>query len=328
MAIVNSNSAATRHLRDMPSTSKRKRLLHQVGNEQSALKRRRLQHLAKSLVADLSSSSDSHSSDGADTDADNDNTNADDASSSSHLSSVSDESSISSVSHASSSDSMSSSDLEGAYFARRKQDLDDLARIIQDSRVLDSRPKVSKTSQLYRLDDWRQHSPELFRKRLRVQPLVFDKLLHRIKDHSIFHNNSHCPQFPVHIQLAVFLFRLGHYGNSVAPEVTAEWAGVSIGSVVNFTNRCLIAVLSLHDEFVQFPDDVEKEKAKAYTATHTCPEWRNGWVLVDGTKFKLFQKPGMHGEAFFDKNRAYSLDCQVCNKTFTSLDLIIDDIHV
>ena len=33
--------------------------------------------------------------------------------------------------------------------------------------------------------------------------------------------------------------------------------------------------------------------------------------LADGTKFVLFQKPGLHGEAWFDKNKNYSIDCQV-----------------
>jgi hypothetical protein len=34
-------------------------------------------------------------------------------------------------------------------------------------------------------------------------------------------------------------------------------------------------------------------------------------MMVDGTKFTLFQQPGLHGNAWFDKNQAYSLDCQV-----------------
>lgn len=34
--------------------------------------------------------------------------------------------------------------------------------------------------------------------------------------------------------------------------------------------------------------------------------------MVDGTKFSLFQHPGLHRDTWFDKNRDYSLDCQVC----------------
>jgi hypothetical protein len=61
-----------------------------------------------------------------------------------------------------------------------------------------------------------------------------------------------------------------------------------------------------------FPPEEEKECVKDYVAAATCPEWRNGFLLADGTKFPLFQKPGLHGEAWFDKNKNYSIDCQVC----------------
>jgi hypothetical protein len=81
--------------------------------------------------------------------------------------------------------------------------------------------------------------------------------------------------------------------------------------VINATYRCLIAFLALHDEAVMMPPEEEKERAKEYVEAATCPEWRNGFLLADGTKFVLFQKPGLHGEAWFDKNKDYSIDCQV-----------------
>jgi hypothetical protein len=63
------------------------------------------------------------------------------------------------------------------------------------------------------------------------------------------------------------------------------------------------------------PPEEEKERAKEYVEEVTCPEWRDGFLLVDGTKFVLFQKPGLHGEAWFDKNKDYSIDCQVCESS-------------
>jgi hypothetical protein len=56
----------------------------------------------------------------------------------------------------------------------------------------------------------------------------------------------------------------------------------------------------------------EKECTKAYVEAVTCPEWRNRFLLADGTKFILFQKPGLHRDAWFDKNKNYSINCQVC----------------
>jgi hypothetical protein len=179
-------------------------------------------------------------------------------------------------------------------------------------RVLDACPPVQKSGQLHLiLIDFRRDHPDRFRKKLRVSPFVFDRLVELIEDHHVFHNNSNIPQQPVEFQLAIFLVRLGHYGNASSPEDVAQWAGVCVGTVVNATKRCLVAFLDLHDEAIMMPPEEEKERAKEYVEQVTCPEWRNGFLLADGTKFVLFQKPGLHGEAWFDKNKNYSIDCQV-----------------
>ena len=161
------------------------------------------------------------------------------------------------------------------------------------------------------LDDFRYDHPGLFRKRLRVSLFVFNHLVELIEVDTIFHNNSHIPQLPVPVQLVIFLFRVRHYGNASAPEYVAQWAWVSVGTVTNATYRCLITFLALHDEVVMMPPEEEKEQAKGFVEKVTCPEWRNGFLLADGTKFALFQKPGLHGEVWFDKNKNYSIDCQV-----------------
>jgi hypothetical protein len=179
------------------------------------------------------------------------------------------------------------------------------------SRVLRHNPPIKKASQLHLLEHWRDGNLDQYRRRVRVDPNTFDGIVEKIRDHGIFHNNSHVPQAPVETQLAIFLFRAGHYGNAASPEAIGHWAGVSPGTVVNCTNRVMVALLSLHDECVHLPTAEEKESAKAWVAEQVCPEWSNGHLMVDGTKFSLFQRPGLHGDAWFDKNRAYSLDCQV-----------------
>ena len=55
----------------------------------------------------------------------------------------------------------------------------------------------------------------------------------------------------------------------------------------------------------------EKEHAKEYIEKVTCPEWQNTFLLTNRIKFVLFEKPGLHGEAWFNKNKDYSIDCQV-----------------
>jgi hypothetical protein len=277
--------------------------------------------MVSELLDDLPSS-DSQSDDESRADASNS------SSSSSSPSSISSPSSPSSVSHNSVSSSSGthsqhgpsdSEDLDGLedkFFRQWDAQTQALAIEMLSARVLEGCPPVKKSGQLdLYLTDFRCDHPGRFRKKLRVSPAVFDRLVELIENHDIFHNNSNIPQLPVPIQLAIFLVRVGHYGNASAPEYVAQWAGVSVGTVINATYRCLVAFLALHDEAVMIPPEEEKEHAKEYVEAATCPEWRNGFLLADGTKFALFQKPGLHGEAWFDKNKDYSIDCQVCRRS-------------
>ncbi|KAG2070556.1 hypothetical protein BDR04DRAFT_1018586, partial [Suillus decipiens] len=124
--------------------------------------------------------------------------------------------------------------------------------------------------------------------KLCVSPTVFDKLIECIQPHTIFYNDSNNSQLPVPIQLMIFLNSVGHCGNAAMTTDLAEWAGVSIGTVYNCFKQVMIAILKHHDN-----------------------EWHGGFLCIDGTPFNLFQKPGWHGEGFFDKNLNYSLTAQV-----------------
>lgn len=63
---------------------------------------------------------------------------------------------------------------------------------------------------------------------------------------------------PVHDQLAIALYRLGHYGNATMTMHVAEWAGVLEGSVVNCTRHVTLALLSFHDFAMAWPDVEQK----------------------------------------------------------------------
>jgi len=202
--------------------------------------------------------------------------------------------------------------IEEMYFVVTHAEIARLRREILATRVLRKNPAIMKMSQLPLLEQWRSGNLDQYRRRVRVDPDIFDSIANKIRDHRVFHNNSNTPQAPVEVQLAIFLFRAGHYGNAASPEAIGLWAGVSPGTVSNCTNRVMMALLSLHDECVHLPTAEEKESAKAWVAEQVCPEWSDGCLMVDGTKFSLFQRPGLHGDAWLDKNRNYSLDCQVC----------------
>src|SRR5262249_32589949 len=106
-----------------------------------------------------------------------------------------------------------------------------------------------------------------------MSPKVFDELVWLIENDPIFHNNSNVPQLPVPIQLTIFLVHIGHYGNGSSPKDIAQFAGVSIGTVENATNRCLIAFLHMHDDVIMYPIEEQKEAAKQFIKEATCPEW-------------------------------------------------------
>jgi hypothetical protein len=229
-----------------------------------------------------------------------------------HSSNMSMRSSLDSIASVSGSDSdISMLEFELEYFQNWRRRYIELLDYITTTRVLREGPPVPKSSQLHLLDYWRVHFPDRFRRKLRVEPETFNSLVTLIANNPIFSNNSNSPQLPVSMQLSVFLFRAGHYGNAASPEDTAQWAGLSVGGVEKCTDRVVVALLSLHDDSVHFPDAHEKEAAKNFVEEHTCPEWQNGFLLVDGTKLPLFQRPGLHGDAWYDKSGEYSIDCQV-----------------
>ena len=184
------------------------------------------------------------------------------------------------------------------------------------ARVLQSHPPSSRISQLPLLDEWRFDHLELFVRKLRVPPRIFEDIVDLIKNHPIFHNNSNNSQLPVSIQLAIFLNAAGHYGNAATSQDMAEWAGVSVGTVHNCYKRVMVAILHHDDDFIHFdlnhPKDLrDKQRAQRYVEEKTCAQWKGGFLCVDGTPFKLFQKPGWHGEGFFDRKSNYSLSNQV-----------------
>jgi hypothetical protein len=97
----------------------------------------------------------------------------------------------------------------------------------------------------------------------------------------------------------------------------AEWVGVLIGMVYNCFKQVMIAILRNYDNKIHFDpldhkDQEEQKRSQQCVEGKTCQEWCGGFLCVDGTPFNLFQKPGWHGEGFFDKNLNYSLVAQVC----------------
>jgi hypothetical protein len=217
------------------------------------------------------------------------------------------------------------------FFSQETLDFRDALKAAYDevlcTRYLAPRVRTIHAPQIHLLDEWKLHRPHLFRRKLRVSHDVFLVLVDKIADHPIFssaiRDNSDTDnlatssrQLPVWIQLAIFLNGAGHYGNAATTDL-AEWAGIAVGTVYTCYRRVMVALAHFHDEVIHFDpansadDFEEKQRAKAWVESRSCPAWRNGFLSVDGSPFPLFQKPGYHGEGFYDCKSRYSLTNQV-----------------
>jgi hypothetical protein len=147
-----------------------------------------------------------------------------------------------------------------------------------------------------------------FKQVVRMSKEAFAALTSKIENHEVFHNNSTVTQRPVYQQLAVALFRFGHGGNAAGVTMAGLHFGCSVGAACLYFERVQLALLDLVPEFVRWPNKRQrlhhsKEMAKLGFA---------GCVgFVDGTHVKLFQRPSLHGEVYFDRKCNYSMNAQV-----------------
>jgi len=163
------------------------------------------------------------------------------------------------------------------------------------------------------LEDYEINCPEIFRSILWITPDCFDDLVSIIKDEDVFLNNSNNEQMSVKHQVAIALYRFGHYGNAVSTVKVALWAGYGYGTV-QLVTKCVMAALCsewFHQSAIRWTSEESKEVAKAWVEDHSCPGWRDGWLMVDGTLVPLFMHPAHFGNNWFDQKSNYSLNVQV-----------------
>ena len=99
----------------------------------------------------------------------------------------------------------------------------------------------------------------------------------------------------------------------MTPEDVAQWAGVSVGLVVNCTNHVMLTILSKHNKFVYVPEAESEvvESVHMFVEVKTCTAWKGGIFTADRMTFNLFEKPGLYGNIFTDWKGNYSVNCQI-----------------
>lgn len=166
--------------------------------------------------------------------------------------------------------------------------------------------------QLHLLEHFAVFWPHLFHEKLHVNPVIFNCIVNKICEDNIFHSRSNNLWLPVLIQLAIFLNHVGHYRNAISPEDVLQWAGVSMGSVVNCTHCVMIVLLGLHNEYIWVlsldSESDNMELSHKFVEKRTCPGWQNGVFAADGSSILLFQKPGYFGKTFYNRKSTYCYD--------------------
>ncbi|KIJ93235.1 hypothetical protein K443DRAFT_125668 [Laccaria amethystina LaAM-08-1] len=140
------------------------------------------------------------------------------------------------------------------------------------------------------LTQYKTGFPDIFCSYLRITPECFDSLLESIQHHEAFQNNSNNPHMPIERQLAIELYRFGHFGNGLSTLKVALWAGVGYGNVYE-----------------------QMQEAKDWVEANSFPAWHKGWLMVDGTLIPMFQCPHHFGSAYFDRKSNYSENVQIIN---------------
>lgn len=174
-------------------------------------------------------------------------------------------------------------------------------------------PKPQRGQLWFTLNIYKYENTDLFRSYLRITPSGFDNLVSVLESHPVFQNKSNNLQIPVNHQIAVLLYRLGHYGNSASLTKVGHWAGLGHRTIDLITRRVLTAICAskFHSQTLRPPSEEEKEASRSFAEAKSCPEWRGGWCGVDGTCVPLHERPMLYGSSYFDCKCNYSTNVQV-----------------
>ena len=116
----------------------------------------------------------------------------------------------------------------------------EILHTIRNTQYLLPHTLIPKHSNIHLVREYSQDVlfQDRFKSMLRVSPYVYEVLINLISNHPVFQNQSHNQQTPVWIQLAITLYRLGHYGNSASVHDVSQNFGFLEGAVEKFTQRC------------------------------------------------------------------------------------------
>ncbi|XP_049301863.1 uncharacterized protein LOC125775375 [Bactrocera dorsalis] len=149
-----------------------------------------------------------------------------------------------------------------------------------------------------------------FRQFVRMNRANFEIVLKLIEDDVLFNGASSGKQFPVAMQLAIVLYRLGCNGEGASVAKIASFFGIGDGGTIQrVTELVFQAILKIKQRFLFWPDAKERQSI----VRNTFFELPHCIGYVDGTEIKLAEKPSDDPESYFSRKHVYSLKVQaVC----------------
>lgn len=180
--------------------------------------------------------------------------------------------------------------------------------LLQSSRYLNKRVLVPKSL------EWvttvlPSYSDDRFRQEVRVSRRMFALILALIADNPTFQSRCVRPQAPVEAQLLVALYRFGAHGNAAAVARVASRFAIGDGTVILYTERIIEAIVVLFDQFVTWPNHIERESIS--TRIEALCGFPDCLGFLDGTDIVLEQKPAIDGELYFNRKKRYAISAQV-----------------
>lgn len=139
----------------------------------------------------------------------------------------------------------------------------------------------------------------------------FWKLVDLIQSSRVFHNQSHNKQVPVSWQLLVTLANLGSSGNGGDLSHLAYMFHISEGSVQNWTNRCIYAILQIEKDWVFWPIENERQELKSKMKDTV---FKDTVGFMDGTLMPLAFAPVRNPEDYWTRKNFYAFNVMlVCD---------------
>jgi hypothetical protein len=103
----------------------------------------------------------------------------------------------------------------------------------------------------------------------------------------------------------ILLKFLGSSGNDATAPKHALFFGLGSGSIPNYIERAVVAVLKVKETTVTWPDEQERKEIAERIAADF--DFVNCIGIIDGTLFPLEFKPSLNGEDYFTRKGGYML---------------------